>query len=85
MWRKIIFKCYKSRLLILNLSVLLINEYFDNHGLYYQYAYEITYYPYSIMVCTKLEQTFLSCGATEREREVLSRIDLILVWGAAIF
>ena len=54
MYKKVIFKCYNSSLLILNLSVLLIIKYFSNHGLYYQYAYEITYYPYSIMVCTSI-------------------------------
>ena len=53
-YKKVISNCYKSGLLSYKFLVLLITKYFGNHGFYYQYANEITYYPYSITVCTSI-------------------------------
>ena len=43
-------KCYKIGILIHKFLVLLMTNYFGNHGFHYQYANEITYYPRSITV-----------------------------------
>ena len=47
-------KCYKSRLLVHKCMALVITKHFCNHGFYYQYANEITYYPRSITVCISI-------------------------------
>ena len=51
-------KCYKIGIFIHKFLVLLMTNYFGNHGFHYQYANEITYYPYSITVCTSI---FIDC------------------------